>query len=432
MLSPFPSFNGKITSIVPRNRERQMRSFLRLQRGYSRLPRDVTFFSATARFYTRGFASTPNPIKVAARRRWPAFVVGFTCGALASLTYIAYDESKPHQHLNPTDFTPFMLVGKDSVSSTSSIFTLQPTLTVQNARIYADAWRKGVWSVQVKQPQLQIARAYTPLPPINEDESISDSALRFLIRIEPQGEVSGYLHKLPLGATIELRGPHVEYQLPEPPIPDNIEEVLFIAGGTGIAPALQVAHTMLNYRRPLWGNPKMRILWANRRREDCLSGINNPPEVLEGVSRMEGRRGLDMAMEANPSYTKQPIPLASPQTALVEQLNTFKEKSFGNISVEYFVDEENNFITEDLLRARLHDASLASADRQEKNGYGLEKRLLEKRNTSGKKLIIVSGPDRFVKHYAGAKAWKDGREVQGILGGVLKDINPEGWDIQKL
>ena len=51
--------------------------------------------------------------------------------------------------------------------------------------------------------------------------------------------MSTYLHRLPIGATIELRGPHVEYQ-----IPSEVKNVIFVAGGTGIAPALQVAHAM--------------------------------------------------------------------------------------------------------------------------------------------------------------------------------------------
>ena len=390
-----------------------MRSFFSVQRS-TKLLRDPEFFLAPAKYYARDFASTSS--SGVPRRRWPILAVGLTCGVVAFSIYIYY-ESISDQVLNPTNFTSFSLVGKNSISSTSSIFTLQPTLTVENSRIYADACRKGVWSVQVKQPQLQIARAYTPLPPTDADESIPSGALRFLIRREPRGEVSGYLHRLPLGVTVELRGPHIEYEVPE-----NVEEVLFIAGGTGIAPALQVAHTLFNCRGDLTRrNPKMHILWANRRREDSLGGVSDPPEVSKEASRSEERRAIDIVKGAKSPSIKHVIPSASPRAALVQQLDALKTKSPSNISVEYFVDEETTFITERLLKARLKNPRIADQKQQSKDQH-----------PSGIKLVLVSGPDGFVKHYAGPKAWKNGQEVQGTLGGVLRDIIPDGWVVWKL
>ncbi len=389
-----------------------MRSFFSVHRS-TKLLSDSRFFSAPAKYYAPDFASTSSS-KVP-RRRWPVVVLGLTCGVVAFSIYI-YNESKPDQALNPVNFTPFSLVGKDTISSTSSIFTLQPTLTVGNSRIYADAWRKGVWSLQVKQPQLQIARAYTPLPPTDTDESVPSSALRFLIRREPRGEVSGYLHKLPLGATVDLRGPHREYELPE-----NVEEVLFIAGGTGIAPALQVAHILLNCRDYAWRNPKMHILWANRRREDSLGGVSDCPEASKEVSRSGERRAIDIVMGAKSPSMKYAAPSASPPAAMVKHLDTMKAKSPSNISVEYFVDEENSFITDRLLKAHLKNPRIEDEKRQPKD-----------RHPPGIKIVLVSGPDGFVKHYAGPKAWRSGQEVQGSLGGVLKNIIPDGWVVWKL
>ncbi|KAK2781881.1 mitochondrial peripheral inner membrane protein [Emmonsiellopsis sp. PD_33] len=144
--------------------------------------------------------------------------------------------------LNPYTFTPYTLLSKTPVSSTSSIFTLRPLHdTNNNNTIYTTAWHRGLWSVTFKQPQLQIGRDYTPLPPSmsgdGDGDGDDDGALRFLIRKDPYGEVSGYLHNLPPGATVEMRGPQVDYELKS----DGVEEVLFIAGGTGIAPAVQAA-----------------------------------------------------------------------------------------------------------------------------------------------------------------------------------------------
>ena len=88
----------------------------------------------------------------------------------------------------------------------------------------------------MKQPQLQIGRSYTPLPPTQQAEFAG--GLRFLIRREPPGEFSTYLHKLPISANIKLRGPQIEYKIPK-----DVDEILFLAGGTGIAPASKTLYT---------------------------------------------------------------------------------------------------------------------------------------------------------------------------------------------
>lgn len=53
--------------------------------------------------------------------------------------------------------------------------------------------------------------------------------------------------------------------------------------------------------------------------------------------------------------------------------------------------------------------------------------VVEMSNADGKKAFVaVSGPEGFVKYYAGLKEWKEGQEVQGALGGLLgKLITPE-------
>ena len=279
------------------------------------------------------------------------------------------------QLLRPDAFTPFTLISREPISSTSTVFTLRPKATGLNARIYEEAWIKGVWSVQVKQPQLQIARSYTPLPHVDTTEIIKHSDLKFLIRKDPKGEVSSYLHRLPIGAQIELRGPHLEYA-----IPDDVREILFLAGGTGIAPALQIVHTLLESRSsPMAKLPKIRIMWANRHQEDALDLPNNPQT----------------------------------SSAHALEVPSLKAKYQTELSIQYFVDEQQTFITEATLMSLLSNSG-------------------RKGEVAGKKLILVSGPDGFVNYYAGPKVWKGGSELQGPLGGVLKKLNLDGWEVWKL
>ena len=225
-----------------------------------------------------------------------------------------------------------------------------------------------MWSLQVKQPQLQIARSYTPLPPKEMAAKSEPGDVEFLIRKDPQGEVSSYLHKLPLGARIDLRGPQLEYTIPQ-----NVDEILFLAGGTGIAPALQVVHTLLKARSLSTTRlPRIHILWANRQQEEPLQVLKE----LESSCREE-------------------------------------------LSLQYFVDDQKTFITKDVITQCL----LKSSERG---------RNASKMDSAGRKLVLISGPEGFVNYYAGPKVCKGGSERQGQLGGLLKNAKLNGWEVWKL
>ena len=310
--------------------------------------------------------------------------------------------------LNPRFFTPFILESREQVSSTSATLNLLSLPRGQNTVNVNEAWEKGVWSVQVMQPELQIARSYTPLPPI---EGTEPEQVRLFVRHEPQGEVSTFLHKISRGTIVHLRGPRIEYEIPE-----DVDEILFLAGGTGIAPALQVAHTLFNRRisSPEEG-PELRILWANRRREDSIDGLQPLSEQRAQAALVP--RTPKLAAESQRQLPSQPTAPSKPsQNGLVEEVESLKLRHGGKIIVDYFIDEEGSYISESLLRTYL------SGIDQTANQDG----------TPRTKVILVSGPEGFVDAFAGPKEWQAGREIQGPLGGLLKKIDPQGWQIWKL
>lgn len=314
--------------------------------------------------------------------------------------------------LNQETFTKYRLVSRDPVSPTSSLFTLRPRYPSEsNYDVYEDAWRTGIWSVMFKQPQLQIGRDYTPLPTtaatsLTVDEE-NEGYLRFFIRKEPFGEVSRYLHTLEVGADIELRGPQIECEIPR-----DTREILFIAGGTGIAPALQAGYSLLN-RTSREDRPRIHIIWASRLRADCVGGVSDTPKAVpRNRSWFSGWFGSSSG-SASRVETIAPSAQSQEQSLIVRELEALKSQYPGQITVDYYLDEENRFIGKD---------DLAPFIRPTKEEESQQKR----------KLILVSGPEGFISYMAGPKVWAQGTELQGPLKGIIKELDPKDWAVWKL
>jgi ferredoxin-NADP reductase len=298
-----------------------------------------------------------------------------------------------------TEFVKYTLVGKEVLSSTCTIFSLRPATKSTIPATVPDAeW--SINSVELKQPQLQIVRSYTCLPPSADQP---EDELRFLIRREQRGEVSNYVHRLPVGAEVEIRGPHAEYVIPE-----DVESAVFLAGGTGIATALQAADV-------LDGEANLHILWASRRREDCIGGLN---DTIADTSRWTSWfKSKEPVKEQAAALDPQPVE----KGAVVSQLEALKrsfassQKKQSRLAVDYFVDEEKSFIDPARVKSIIADQSSESQE-----------------PGPGRKIIFVSGPAGFISHWAGPKQWHQGREIQGPLGGILSTFPLAGWEVVKL
>ncbi|KAF1990112.1 hypothetical protein K402DRAFT_390418 [Aulographum hederae CBS 113979] len=389
--------------------------------------------------------------------------------------------------LNPSEFTPYRLKKVEYASSNSSLFTLRAPRRGsvrwddggendedtegekedgegELRELLREAWKRGVWSVQIKQPQLQIARSYTPLPPITSTSpptppspsstttttkststsstadlppvkpianpsSVSDippqeTDLRFYIRQHTSGELSRYLHAIPPNERVFVRGPYLELEIPE-----HVEEVVFIAGGTGIAPAMQIADLMARRER----GGKLTVLWACRMRDECAGGVS----ASESGAGVEGGAGSGQHPPSSPSSWRNwlsltnpspPPPSSSPRRkspivtsleSLQSRLNAHPTAPTSSLHIEYFVDAENKMLKP------------ASVLKHLKNGDGSLKQ-----GTEGARMIVVSGPEGFVNLWAGPKMWAGGKEVQGGVGGWLRGLAGEGgekgWRVWKL
>ena len=214
-----------------------------------------------------------------------ALTVPFSIGGLALLglgiwmyTY-QHDEGPPY-NLNPIKFSTYHLGKHTNVAYTNrsqtAVLELEPVWE-------PDAGNDGaVVSVELRQPFIQIVRHYTPLP------GGEDGKIRLLVKRVEQGEMSRYVMALPEGAEVGVRGEYVEWELPA----EKGARVLFLAGGTGVAPALQGAEKLLRRDE----QAQMRILWAVRWPEEVGGAV---AEMVKGLEeKFKGRLEVKCYVDA--------------------------------------------------------------------------------------------------------------------------------------
>ncbi|KAI3533095.1 oxidoreductase FAD-binding domain-containing protein [Colletotrichum abscissum] len=376
-------------------------------------------------------------------------------------------------------FIPFDVVAREQVSPTSFILTLKapPSSHSSNVPSVSSLWDIfDLWCVEVKQPQIQVAREYTPLPPV-PGSSYDEDTLRLYVRAVRGGEVSTYLSRLAppsspsdgpatKGDKVELRGPHGEFDL-RSRLGKRGDRVVFLAGGTGIASALQAAQAVL----PLADGPSMTIFWAVRSRdeirEQLVGGHTVPPQVKPSSSSSSGSWWNPFSSSSTNTPGSQAEALLSADTLaapspISRDLLALKVKYGDKLDVRVVVDQEGTAVREADLSAALTLQSSPTTSAGTTPTHAVEgcrfhsqtahvgmvdgapnagKRSLFKQDDCacsaddaaprGKNVFVVSGPEGFVQAYAGAKLWRDGGQLQGPVGGKLGAMQRRNPDILK-
>lgn len=364
--------------------------------------------------------SVENGTKTPPSTKRNLFRGSLICASILGL-YLYLSPASDKIELNTTRFTPYTIKSITPLPN-STAFLL--TLNTPKTALLADAWRHGLWSVEFKQPQLQIARNYTPLPPTSDEQG-----LQFFIRQYDGGEVSTYLSRLQPGDKVELRGPHLGFDLGSR-LGSKGGKVVFLAGGTGIAPALQAARWLLVERS---GEEAVEILWANRNAADC-SGC---PRVTGGSS---GRWWWSSTSKSEGHDTEAEEP--SVVVKQIQALQSAYERKGRKLEVKCAVDGEGGKITAQHIRAAVAGSSSGTSPSLASSStcYFHTQKLLEHTTEeadvasrqerpcncspggSGKNLFLISGPEGFVSAFVGPKVWAEGAERQGPLGGVVAEL----------
>lgn len=417
-------------------------------RGASSFTQSLPAAAAVRVTPTQPFSSqAPKPAAAKPTRRRILYVLALLALALPTLHQLRKPD--PRGTLNQDLFTPCTVVSNVPVSPTAFLLTIQLPPSAANDAAVAAAWRHGLWSVEVKQPQLQIARHYTPLPggqttPVSAAAAAAAAGpqLRFYVRRYDSGEVSTYLSRLGAGAPVEIRGPHLGFDLGARLGEGQKEtrKVVVLAGGTGVAPALQAGEYALGRE-----GVEVEVLWANRSGVDC-AGCQRLPAAWNWWFA-SGTGSVDESQEESSAIVRQ-----------IRELQAAYERKGRMLEVKCAVDDEGSKV-----KARdIMDVVGSSAQRlqcppsvschfhsQQRLEYSTEEsdvsdggRDGDARNVAapqctcvgegakGKNLFITSGPDGFVSAFVGPKVWANGGERQGPVGGVASELikkYPEAW-----
>lgn len=386
---------------------------------------------------TRSTSSQTRPPQRSSLR--PRVKWAVAVGILGSALYWLQSPTRRNEKLNRDTFVPYTVVARQTVSPSSFVLTITPRKPDASPSFLLPStcrWRHPLWSVEFMQPQVQIARHYTPLPPL-PGEDVAEGQLRFYIRALGDGEMSRYLGRQCVGQDVWLRGPHVGIDLLGRL--GREDDLVFLAGGTGVAPGLQAAQAVLEER----STAKVTLMWSIRERRE-LDGVKGPERSWLDLWRK--RIPVEVGVELD-----DPSPIGL-------QLKQLKARFGDRLKVYVAIDEDHTqFQPEDILAALvsassgLSTGSPVTVDACQLHSQASHENVSELRDQAGacdcigsaaskrgKKLLVVSGPEGFISHFAGPKVWRGGQHAMGTVGGVAADLQrrhpriAEEWLVLKL
>ena len=204
------------------------------------------------------------------------------CGGVLSVVGTCYALlAREESSLTPNDFRQFNIVSIIKHSQSSSVF-----------RIAAETdttLPSGIYHVVVKDDSCQIARPYTPI-------RTSRGELDLLVKRYDQGTVSRYIHSLRVSDSIHLRGPLTTM----PYTANSYDSIGMVVGGTGIAPAYQLATTILTDPQD---KTRISIVYASRNEQEVLLTDELQSLVKQYPDRLQVTYRIDESFNPNSIFT---------------------------------------------------------------------------------------------------------------------------------
>ncbi|KAI0776121.1 ferredoxin reductase-like C-terminal NADP-linked domain-containing protein [Trametes elegans] len=322
-----------------------------------------------------------------------SLLFGLGSGALVASYFLWPDQSraaptKTNALLSPTHFTPVEVTASEPCPDPN---TRLMTLTVPRQSIPSlnETAFQPVWSVYIKDDDIQVERPFTPLEGID-----SEGRMKFWIKRYERGEVGRWLHSKKPGDKIEIRGPLKTWPWQE----GEWDEVIMISGGTGITPFYRLIHHELLSQASPKSKTRFTLLHSSRRPTELP-----PPELLRPLLQYSQAHPDRLRVSLFVDTPEGPAHPAAPSSSL----------AVGRIG-----------------KGVLERATGASTGSWWRTLFGRTANQRSQNGAGGKKVMfLVCGPDPMVAAIAGPF----GRNFsQGEVGGVLGELGYDRESVWKL
>ncbi|KDN51088.1 hypothetical protein RSAG8_00717, partial [Rhizoctonia solani AG-8 WAC10335] len=201
-------------------------------------PRDRGTLTPTQNCLLNSTSTTPSvkPPFTSRPSTWVGALV--VVGAGLGLYAFASDKtSSGSTSLSDLKFTPLKITSTKPASENSKIITLAvpPHLMPDESTL------APIFSIYIKDSDIQVQRPYTPLKGIDDNGNMV-----FWIKRYADGEVSRWLHGKNEGDELEVRGPVRTFDFKD----GEYDEIIMISGGTGVTPFVQLLNHIFAGRTP--------------------------------------------------------------------------------------------------------------------------------------------------------------------------------------
>lgn len=240
---------------------------------------------------------------------------------------------------------------------------------------------------------LGVAKSYTPI-------KVNDNTIELIIKIYKDGTVSEFLYNLSIGDFVDVVG----FYEKKPFIINEHRNILMIAGGSGVAPMIQILQRVLPDRE---NKTKFTLLFLNRTKEDVF--------IDEGLAIVDLNHKIDLKETINGLYYRMDnLEKENDKIDLKEKLESSEiensSQAYKNKEnpIQTFKSNENlkiiNFITREI--------------NPDGGGFKIDhlKNIVDSIDFD---YIYVCGPPGMMESVCGTKT-KD--KQQGELRGMLKDL----------
>ena len=283
------------------------------------------------------------------RRSAAAAAASASAAAFASYYSSSQLDSAPAYGLDPQNWKALTLAKVTKLSDNTAIyrFAYDDSSATSGMTVASCLMTKAaIGSVKEDGSRANVIRPYTPI-----SRPQVEGFLELAVKTYENGKMSKHMASLKVGDKLDFKGPIVKI----PYKPNQYKEIGMVAGGTGIAPMLQVVDEILEDRED---STKVSLIFANQTESDILM-----------------KKEIDARVAANPDKLK--------VYYVVDKASYFSGWKGGT-----------GYVTEEMLGAHMPKPTKDA-------------------------MVYVCGPPPMYKAICGPKGTKEDPKAQGELSGLL-------------